>query len=299
MRCICCQSGRVVINPFKIQGYYSCGHCGLIFTVSRSDHNEYEDLKVHYRQVDPHKKVADSKQSFFNRVLDYLSVQIKTDKKRILDIGCGHGYFLEMAAKRGWDVSGVEIFRDAAHSAREKVGEEKIFRGLLKESCFSDNSFDAITMWDVIAIVDNPFENLQECYRIIIEGGKLGIRTRNVFFQKILYLLYLPLKSMADRCGIKIPYVFNRYCFSGKSLSLLLSRMGFINIQITNSPLTSGDPYGHLDYHFAVRVSKAFIDCISKFVFWISGGRYIIGPSLLVWAEKPQWCPEICINHSE
>ena len=68
---------------------------------------------------------------------------------------------------------------------------------------------------------------------------------------------------------------------------MLLQRAGFTNIHITNSPLTRGDPYGHITIKGPLRAIKGFAELISRFVFRITGGRLLIGPSLLLWAEKP------------
>jgi SAM-dependent methyltransferase len=224
--------------------------------------------------------------SFFNSVLDHLS-DSKVKNKIILDVGCGYGYFLEMAAKRGWRPHGVEIVNDAVYKARQILGEENIFNGLLKEAYFQHNHFDVVTLWDVLVFVEDPFEELTECYRIMSRGGKIGIRVRNVLFQKIIYRFYLPFKGIALRLKTKKPYAFHRYCFSPQSMHQLLHRAGFKNIQIDNSLLTEGDPYQHAKIKSFIWLVKHFVHLISQIVFKLSHGKWVIGPSLLIWAEKP------------
>jgi ubiquinone/menaquinone biosynthesis C-methylase UbiE len=243
-------------------------------------------LVNHYQKRDPHTNIASSKKSFFNSVLNHLS-DPKVKNKIMLDIGCGYGYFLEMAAKRGWRTHGVEIVSDAVYQAREILGEENIFNGLLKEAYFQSNHFDVVTLWDVLVFVEDPFEELTECYRIMRRGGKIGIRVRNVLFQKMIYRFYLPFKGIALRLKMKKPYVFHRYCFSQQSMHQLLHRAGFKNIQINNSPLTEGDPYRHSKIKSFIWLVKHFFHLISQIVFKISNGEWVIGPSLLIWAEKP------------
>ena len=77
-----------------------------------------------------------------------------------------------------------------------------------------------------------------------------------------------------------------RYCFTSKAITLLLLRAGFVNIKASNSPLTKGDPYGYTRVRGLVKRAKNIIYLVSEFVFWASAGRWIVGPSLLVWAEK-------------
>ena len=206
---------------------------------------------------------------------------------KILDIGCGYGYFLDLAAKRGWAPNGVEVVQDAVNSCREKFGNGKVVQGKLKEVCLSEKSFDAITLWDVLAIVDNPYQELEECNRLLKKGGIIGIRTRNVLFQTFVYRIFNLFRRVALKFDLKEPYVFNRYCFSFKSIYTLLTRAGFVNIEISNSPLTSGDLYNHFGFDYFIKSAKYFLNIFSKFNYWISGSRLLIGSSLLIWADKP------------
>ena len=182
----------------------------------------------------------------------------------------------------------MEIVDDAVQGARKRLGEKNIFHGYFKDALYPNDLFDAITAWDVLIIVDNPFLELKEYYRVLKPGGKLGIRVRNVTFQKLVYRLYLPLQRIASRLGIKNPYVFHPYCFTSKSLYFLLHRIGFRNIRILNSPLTKGDPYSYVALAWLTTFVKALVDLTNKSVFCITRGRWTWGPSLLVWAEKPK-----------
>jgi 2-polyprenyl-3-methyl-5-hydroxy-6-metoxy-1,4-benzoquinol methylase len=240
----------------------------------------------HYQNIDPHEKIAASKEPFFKLALDYLTSQITADTRSILDVGCGFGYFLEFASQNGWDTYGVEIADAAVQSARKKVGEANIFHGSLRDAYYSDECFDTITLWDVLVMIESPFEELEECFRILKRRGKIGIRVRNVLFQRMTYKIYFPFRNMASRLNIKKPYVFHRYNFTAKSLRLLLQRLGFSRIQITNSPLTKSDPYSYTRIDKLTSVLKFSVDIVGRVLFQISGGRLITGPSLLIWAEK-------------
>ncbi len=50
---------------------------------------------------------------------------------RLLDVGCSCGYFLEVAASRGFDVHGVEFSKSAIAAARPDV-RDRIFQGTLE-----------------------------------------------------------------------------------------------------------------------------------------------------------------------
>ena len=286
MKCICCLSDRIINQPLGLVGKRCCLDCGLIFDIK----GEGEDVRKsdirHFENVDPHLEVARSKKRFYNRVLNDLSLKVR-GKKSILDVGCGFGYFLELASQKGWQVSGIEIVNRAVQDAKAKVGNQNIFRGTLKEGKHPDDSFDAITLWDVLFHIQDPYEELRECFRVLKRRGVIGIRVRNVLFEKMIYRAYSIIKKMAPNLGLKKPYVFHKYCFSSNSMLQLLRRAGFTKIEITNSPLTKGNPYGYADMMMFVEATKGFFDLIPRVAFFISGGKWIIGPSLLIWAQKP------------
>jgi SAM-dependent methyltransferase len=286
MRCICCLSDKIVSRPIDKLEFLCCRNCGFVFKSKEKIQDPQKHIQYHYQYQDPHRSVAESKRLFFNLALSYLSKHGGGDKN-ILDVGCGYGYFLKMAANRGWMVKGVEITSSAARRSRELFGEKNIFHGLLNEANFPVNFFDAVTLWDVLVFVDDPFEDLKECYRIMKSKATIGLRVRNVFFQKMVYQIYSPIKNLGRGLGLKKPYIFHRYCFSASALEQLLRRVGFERIQITNSPLTHGDPYSHTWVRGGTHQAKKLVALLSDAIFKLSFGKCIIGPSLLVWARKP------------
>ncbi len=58
----------------------------------------------------------------------------KTDSfGKALDLGCGNGVWGILLAKRGWDVTGVDIVEKALQRAQERVAREKVDVKLIKE----------------------------------------------------------------------------------------------------------------------------------------------------------------------
>jgi len=287
MRCICCLSDKIINRPLGLVEKRCCLDCGLIFNIKgEGEHVRKSDIR-HFENIDPHLEVARSKKRFYNRVLNDLSLKVRGEMKSILDVGCGFGYFLELASQKGWQASGIEIVNRAVRDAKAKVGNQNIFHGTLKEAKYPNEFFDAITLWDVLFHVQDPYEELRECHRVLKRKGVIGIRVRNVLFEKMIYRAYSVIKKMVPNLRLKKPYVFHRYCFSANSMFQLLQRVGFTKIEITNSPLTKGNPYGYTDVRMLVEATKGFFDLTSRVAFFLSGGKWIFGPSLLVWAEKP------------
>ena len=62
---------------------------------------------------------------------------------------------------------------------------------------------------------------------------------------------------------------------------------GFVNLVVQNSPLTTGDPYQYSSIGLAAGLGKSLAAAVFELVYRLSHGRLVIGPSLLVWAQKP------------
>ena len=284
MKCNCCGSDRHYIHEINQHHFTNCAQCGLMFT----DRPTKDRIIDHYREVDPHETVAAAKRPFFKAALVHLSTQTRDPDRSILDVGCGFGYFLEDAAKTGWVPFGVEILEDAVTVARDRFGKKQIFHGSLQSARYPSNTFHAVTAWDVLVVVDDPFREVRECYRILKPGGTIGIRVRNVLFEKAVYTVFRTIQPVAGKMGIRHPYVFHTYCFTPISLKYLFHRAGFERVSIENSPLTKGDPYAYTPFRWLTTSAKVMVETLTSRLISLSNGRWVLGPSLLVWATKPR-----------
>jgi SAM-dependent methyltransferase len=96
----------------------------------------------------------------------------------VLDVGCGHGWYLKILGDRGWNATGVEHDRNAARKGRDLYGVH-ILEGSLEEQRFPDASFDFVTLRHVFEHVSDPMATLAECRRILKRDGLLAIATPN------------------------------------------------------------------------------------------------------------------------
>ncbi len=100
-------------------------------------------------------------------------------KGRLLDVGCGNGYFLGKMQVLGWDVYGVEPNRKAALKARSLLNSEAVFISQLESIDFDGQSMDVITMNHVVEHLLEPVKTLERCFKILKPGGLLIITTPN------------------------------------------------------------------------------------------------------------------------
>lgn len=197
--------------------------------------------------------VADSKKEAFRHQLSLLKRYINPKDKRLLDVGTGKGYLLEVAKEMGFEVYGVEPSSYCSRAAAEKFG-ERIFCGRLEDSKYKDEMFDVITMTDIIEHIFSPHSFLEEIYRILKDSGFILITTPNSdsFTRKLLG---------KDWFQYKYEHVIY---YNKKSLSYLLKKRGFSILEVKNNVKRFKIGYY---YHYLKAYSLLGIERLSSFVF--------------------------------
>jgi 2-polyprenyl-3-methyl-5-hydroxy-6-metoxy-1,4-benzoquinol methylase len=97
---------------------------------------------------------------------------------RLLDVGCGTGWFLEVAKEHGYMVSGVEIGKELAQFTAKKLG-ATIHTVPLTELPTTE-VFDVITLFDVLEHVSYPRVVLKSLREHLKPGGIGVIFTPNL-----------------------------------------------------------------------------------------------------------------------
>jgi SAM-dependent methyltransferase len=103
------------------------------------------------------------------------------DKREgLVDIGCGSGFVLEVAAERGWtDLHGVEPSGDAIAKAKTEIA-PLIEHDMMRAGLFPENSLSAITLFQVLDHMPDPVGLLRDCLSILRPGGVIMAFNHNV-----------------------------------------------------------------------------------------------------------------------
>lgn len=116
----------------------------------------------------------------FERYLDMCKTYGKP-KGKLFDIGAATGFFLEIAQKRGYDVSGVEYSSYATEKAKSKnlqVYSGDLLDPSIKET-LEDGTYSVVSMLDVIEHMQHPFLQLEKVASMLEKDGLLLINTPN------------------------------------------------------------------------------------------------------------------------
>jgi SAM-dependent methyltransferase len=106
----------------------------------------------------------------FEAALDALAVGSET---RLLDVGCGSGLALRLAADRGAGVTGLDASDGLLAHARRRVPGAPIVEGELEALPFADGSFDVVTGFNSFQYAARPAAALAEAARVLERGGRV------------------------------------------------------------------------------------------------------------------------------
>jgi 2-polyprenyl-3-methyl-5-hydroxy-6-metoxy-1,4-benzoquinol methylase len=224
-KCILCGSDKLVLlNKYQRAFLTSCKSCSFVF--SRKIPSEQE-LVNHYQGYGRNDYLSPITIKRYHEILDSFEPYRKTNK--LIDVGCGIGYFLETAKERGWEVYGTEFTDEAIQKCSEKG--IKMEKGILDPENYMPEEFDIITSFEVIEHINNPIDELNSFHKLLRKGGLVYVTTPN--FNS---LLRYRLKS--DYNIICYPEHLSYY--TPKTLKKVFTRVGFKpnKIQSTGISLT-------------------------------------------------------------
>jgi SAM-dependent methyltransferase len=110
---------------------------------------------------------------FYEAVLDATDVGAGT---RLLDIGCGGGFALLLAARRGARVAGLDATAALLDIARERVPAASLAIGDLEDPLpFDPGSFDVVTAFNSIQYAADPVTAVKKTSQLVRPGGFISL----------------------------------------------------------------------------------------------------------------------------
>jgi 2-polyprenyl-3-methyl-5-hydroxy-6-metoxy-1,4-benzoquinol methylase len=254
-----------------------CLECGLVYANPRYDSGE---MLAKYEAVeDPlYVEEREGRVLTFERHLRPLEdIMPPDDGRRLLDVGCHVGVFVEIAAQHGWDTWGVEPSQWAASRAQEAG--LQVLAGTMATAGFDDASFDVITMWDVIEHLEQPSAEVFHAFRLLKPGGMLVAHTMDLD------------SAFARLMGGRWPWLMEMhlYYFTRRTLTKLVEKAGFRVLAVKPQ-----GRYLRLGY-LATRVA-AFSQPLGNMLQWLFDRLHLteravpinLGDLVTIYARKPE-----------
>jgi SAM-dependent methyltransferase len=158
---------------------------------------------------------------------------------RLLDVGCGSGFFMEAALEAGFDPAGIELSSVAIGLAQPSV-RARITQGDVNSLLATDaRQFDVVTAFDIIEHTLDPAAFLDDVARVLAPGGLLVVSTPDTghWLRTV----------MRDRWPMLQPHQ-HTFLFSRPAMRALLLRRGYepLLIETVRKVLTADYLFGQL-----------------------------------------------------
>ena len=156
--------------------YFRCRGCGLVFlhpqpTVDYLNSHYQEYLPEAPGEIDAWRRMMEG----VHRRTESLVASVTSGPGRLLDVGCGYGFFLDHMARRAWSVKGIEISAAPRQYGRDRLSLDISSRPFPRPD-WRDGSFDAVSLLYVIEHLPDPVAALKEAHRLLRPGGLLILR---------------------------------------------------------------------------------------------------------------------------
>lgn len=206
-------------TPDKLHFRFSkCVKCGLIFSNPILSSQKIERF---YRESDfNYKKESDYlKKTYYSYFKKFVKPENK--KIKILEIGCGNGFFLEELFDNGFkNIHGIEPGVRSVSKAKPHI-KDKIVVDVLKKNIFKENFFDIICCFHTMDHIIDMENFMKDINSLLKTNGKVFVIVHDTSS--------LSVKLLGEKSPIfDIEHIF---LFNKKSLNKLFTKYNFARIK--------------------------------------------------------------------
>lgn len=200
-----------------------CPACGLVYALPLSP----DELKALYSPVYFKGTVyadylADREAVHRNARRALREIAALAPGRRLLDVGCAAGFFLEVAREAGFETSGLELSNFASTYARDTLGLD-VRTGALEDLPADAGPFDVATLWDCIEHLARPEEGLLRLRARLAKDGVLVVSTGD-YGSLVRRLTGRRWRLFGDPT--------HNFFFTASTLRRLLERAGFAVVKV-------------------------------------------------------------------
>lgn len=182
--CPVCASGSAPLYYAGEHRMYRCECCALAFVHPLPDDEFlarfYSTYHTALAEGGGYEQVEDRMNADFPAKIARLRRQLAAagigEGARVLDVGCGKGFFVRACVDAGLAAEGIDLSDTAVAHATGTLG-VKATCGRLEDLAGQLGPFDAVTFWATIEHLPHPVETLRAIGRVLKPGGLLLLDT--------------------------------------------------------------------------------------------------------------------------
>lgn len=265
------------------QGIVQCSDCGLVY---RNTNKAQEAILEEYSSKEYPQSAPDwieGRKRVFSSQIEELAQFKKTGN--LLDIGAGHGFFVAACKKAGWNCTGIEPSIQLRKLAQKDLGVDLI-GSRVEEASLENESFDVITLWNVVSQLSDPLNTLSHLCRLLRPGGMILIRSPNADFHVPTRRVLVGLGKISP-INIASATVFHDYSFDKRTISRMLCAAGFRNTRVSVATLSWTTTHDAATTRCKNMVSRV-VEVLTRSVYFFTANRILLSPSLLAVSTKPE-----------
>ncbi len=221
--CTVCDGRRLAtLRAYRRAHLVRCRGCGLVFADRRPAEAELADHYGEYSRADYDSPITRRR---YRELLGDFERYRQTN--RILDVGCGIGFFLEEGQRLGWEAHGSELEDRAVEINRAKG--LSCVQAPIGPDTFEPGSFDVVTAFEVVEHLGDPLAEATAIASALRPGGLLYVTTPN--FNS------LSRRLLGARWSV-VSYPEHISYFTPSTLRSWLARFGFAPVELTTTGLS-------------------------------------------------------------
>lgn len=203
----------------------ACRTCGFVQVIphvsARAVARTYQDDWNHFA---PYVSQASVHRAYFRRLLRFLETGVLLSAKKMLDVGCATGLFVDEANKHGMQAEGIDISKSAVLHGKQRhvpLFHETSSSWMKKKK--HRNYYDVITALSVIEHEADPVRMMRALYTMTAPGGMVVISTPNF---NTFY------RTLMGKRWIGYQHPEHLWFFTPKTITRLLHNAGFVDIVV-------------------------------------------------------------------
>lgn len=161
---------------------FRCTRCRTAYVDPLPDDEFLADFYARYHLSDEeggaYDEVESRMQADFPAKLALMRRTLGPGAARVLDVGCGKGYFVRACADAGFDALGCDLSKSGVRFANERLG-VRAFEGQVRDLKreLGPGSFDGVTFWATIEHLPDPVGFVGDLAELLKPGGHLFLDT--------------------------------------------------------------------------------------------------------------------------